>query len=96
MTIFILQFACTSPRAATETEKWTAAVCVIAPSVEEAEARARKLIDSRSYHATELITFAEVNEDKIASLGQLEATLYLKAQQNDAQQSVVFSQWHEE
>jgi hypothetical protein len=92
----MLQFACTSPRATAETEKWTAAVCARAPTVEEAEALARQLIDSRSYHATQLIAFAEVNEAKIASLGQLEASLYLKAQQNDAQQSVAFSQWHDE
>lgn len=92
---FMLHFACLPPRETAETEKWTADACVITSNMEEAESSARELISLRSYRATELIAFAEVSDERIASLSQLEATLYLKAQQNSARRSVVFSQWHE-
>ncbi len=95
MPTFMLHFACTPIREDSETEKWTADSCIIASNVEEAEQSARELIASRSYHATELIAFAEVAEEKISALGQMEATLYLKAQQNSAHRAAVFSQWHE-
>ncbi len=91
----MLHFACTPPRTTTPTEQWTADACVITSSLEEAENSARELIALRTYQANELIAFAEVTEEKVASLSQLEATLYLKAQQNDAQRAVVFSQWHD-
>ncbi len=92
---YMLHFACNPPRTTTPTEQWTADACVITSSLEEAENSARELIALRTYQANELIAFAEVTEEKVASLSQLEATLYLKAQQNDAQRAVVFSQWHD-
>ncbi|MEN8169108.1 MAG: hypothetical protein ABFS08_02680 [Pseudomonadota bacterium] len=95
MTTFILHFACTSPRASVATITWTADACVISPTIEEAEASARELIAERSYHATELIAFAKISEQQVASLSQLEATLYLKAQQNSTRRAVVFSEWHD-
>jgi hypothetical protein len=61
----------------------------------EAEQGARELIASRSYQAGELIAFAEVGDEKVSSLGELEATLYLKAQQNPQQRAVIFSQWRD-
>lgn len=94
MPIFMLHFACLPPRAAPVTEEWTADCCVIAPDIETAENSARELISSRSYQATELIAFSEVPDEKISSLGQLEATLYLKTQQKGTQSAAVFSQWH--
>lgn len=95
MTTFILHFACTSPRISVETVTWTAEACVRSPTIEDAEASARELIAERSYHATELIAFARISEPQVASLSQLEATLYLKAQQNNARRAVVFSEWHD-
>lgn len=95
MPIFMLHFACQPLRAGAESEKWTADSCVIAADVVEAEQGAREVIASRSYQANELIAYAEVGDNKVSSLGQLEATLYLKAQQNPQQRAVVFSQWHE-
>ena len=93
---FMLHFACTPPRDAAEKEQWTADACVITSSLEEAEDRARELIALRAYQANELIAFAEVSEEKVAALSQLEATLYLKAQQSKKRTAVVFSQWHDE
>ena len=92
---FMLHFACAPSRTAVENEQWTADACVITSNLEEAENSARDLIALRAYQANELIAFAEVGEDRIASLSQLEATLYLKAQQSDKQAAVVFSQWHD-
>ena len=90
----MLHFGCTPSRTAVKNEEWTADACVITSTLEEAENRARELIALRAYQAGDLIAFAEVGEDKVASLSQLEATLYLKAQQSDQQCAVVFSQWH--
>ena len=91
----MLHFACIPSRTTVENEEWTADACVITSSLEEAEDSARELIAQRAYQACDLIAFAEVGEEKISSLSQLEATLYLKAQQNDARCAVVFSQWHD-
>jgi hypothetical protein len=93
--IYMLHFACQPTRARTEAEKWTADSCIIAADMVEAEQGARELIASRPYQAGELIAYAELGEEKVASLGQLEATLYLKAQQDRKQRAVVFSQWHD-
>ncbi len=95
MPTFMLHFACTPPRDALKSEQWTADACVISDSLEEAEERARELIALRTYQANELIAYAEVEDERIAALSQLEATLYLKAQQSNEGAAVVFSQWRD-
>ena len=92
MPIFMLHFSCTPSRDASNAEKWTADSCIIAAGLEQAEERARKLIGHHNYEAGELIAFSEVREQQVASLPELESTLYLKAQVMDGQ-SVLFSQW---
>lgn len=94
MPIFMLHFSCTPSRHASSSneERWTADSCVIAAGLEQAEERARKLIGHHNYQAGELIAFSEVKEQQVASLPELESTLYLKAQVKNGQ-SVLFSQW---
>jgi len=96
MAIYMLHFACTPTRNSEPGERWTADLCAIVPSLEEAESTARELIEARGYHADELIAYATVDEHKVAALSQLEATLYLRALQAGKQRAVAFSQWHEE
>lgn len=93
---FMLHFACKPPRDTVKNEQWTADACVITNSLEEAEKLARELITLRTYQANELIAYAEVGDERVSALSQLEATLYLKAQQSNERAAVVFSQWHNE
>jgi hypothetical protein len=94
MKTFMLHFSCHPSNAGTtEKQHCVADLCVIASSVEEAEDRARDLIASRAHHADTLIAFSEISEKHIASLSELEATLYLKAQQHDTGRALLFSEW---
>ena len=63
----------------------------MAPDLEQAETRARQLIHQHHYSAGELLAFSEINEQFIASLSELESTLFLKAQAGEGV-SVLFAQ----
>ncbi len=90
--IFILHFACSPLRDSGMAEKWTADSCVLAPNLAQAEADARDLISRHHYQAGELIAYSELDEKQIASLSELESTLYLKAQVVTEKCAVMFSQ----
>lgn len=97
MKSYILHFSCHPSGAVTaEKEHCIAELCVLADSMAEAEASARELIASRAHQAGELIAFSEINEARLATLSELEATLYLKAQQHAAGRALLFSQWRDQ
>ena len=87
----MLHFACTSSKDESATESWTADSCALAPDLTQAEEMARRLIQQLHYEAKELIAFSEINEQGIASLSELESTLYLKAQAGSERCAVLFS-----
>lgn len=95
MTIFMLHFACTPPGTIKENEKWMADCCAISSNIEQAEECSRDSIESRGYTAGELIAFSEHAESDVAAFSELEATLYLKAQQRRPPCAVIFSEWNE-
>lgn len=87
----MLHFSCTSSNDESATERWTADSCALAPDLTQAEKMARQLIQQHHYEAKELIAFSEINEQDIASLSELESTLYLKAQAGSGRCAVMFS-----
>lgn len=93
MTIYMLHFACTPPGSEDNNEKWTANSCAVSNTLSEAEENARQSISARGYKPGELIAYSEHGEAEVSSFGEMEATLYLKAQQNRPPCAVLFSEW---
>lgn len=88
MAIYMLHFTCSNSKETKETE---ANACVIANSLDEAELSARELIQLRHYDVKELIAYSHIEDSQVANLNQIDAMLYLKAEQNKEQRAVIFS-----
>jgi len=87
----MLHFACRSRHADAGVAPLTADACVIDETLEQAESLAREAILARDYHVDELIAYSQLDEAQVATLGDYETALYLKAVQRKPRVAVVFS-----
>ena len=91
MTILMLHFACRSRLADARAAQLEADACVIDETLEQAESLAREAILAHDYRVDELIAYSQIDEAQVATLGDYETALYLKAVQRKPKVAVVFS-----